>query len=441
DRCVSQQLNQILHHADFQKLEASWRGLAHLANCQDRWSGAPTIIRVLNVTWSELRRDFENANEFDQSEIYRKVHQEGIGQAGANPFSSIILDYAIHPKPTREHPFDDIEILTRLAEVGQASFCPMIANAHPTMFEEDAFSDLRPPQGARDSQRREQDPYEQLHNSLGFFRWKKFRGAESARFMSLAMPRMLMRRPYRPGYSRYFGFGFEEEVRSSKEYLWGGAAFGAGEVLLRAFSEGSWFADIRGAQRGSDHGGRVLGPTYDAFSTEPRDAVTKPVTDMVISDDFERSLSKLGFMPLCACKDMPIAAFYSAATIQQPALYNDEQASFNARISTMLNYMLCASRFAHYVKLITRDRIGSCNSPEELERLLQNWLADYICDSDAELSIRAEKPLRDAQIKIWKLPGAAGEFKSILHIAPHFGFEDVNALVVLQDQKLVSRNT
>ncbi len=221
--------------------------------------------------------------------------------------------------------------------------------------------------------------------------------------------------------------------------MWGGAAFAMGEVLLRAFSEGSWFADIRGAQRGTEHGGRVYGPTYDAFSTEPRDTAPKPVTEVIISDDFERSLSKLGFMPLCACKDMPIAAFYSAATVQKPTAYNDEYASFNARISSMLNYMLCASRFAHYVKVISRDRIGSCNNPEDLERLLQNWLADYICDTDAALSIRAEKPLRDAQIKVWAVPGTAGEFRSVLHVAPHFGFEDVNALVVLKDQKLVKR--
>ncbi len=298
DHCLSAQINQVLHHPDFQKLEASWRGLAHLVNCQERWSTDNSTIKVLNASWRELRSDFENATDYDQSDIYWKIHQEGIGQAGAFPFSAVLLDYSIHPMPTREHPCDDIEVLTRLAEVGQAAFCPMIANADPTMFDEESFCRFASTQGCARFAASDQDPYDALHNSLSFFRWKKFRGEESARFMSLAMPRMLMRRPYRASQMRYFGFGFDEEVRSSRDYLWGGAAFAMGEVLLRAFSEGSWFADIRGAQRGSDHGGRVLGPTYDVFQTEPRDVASKPVTEIVISDDFERSLSRLA---LCLC--------------------------------------------------------------------------------------------------------------------------------------------
>ncbi len=173
DRCLCQQITAVLHHPDFQKLEASWRGLAHLVNCQDRWSSANTKIKVLNASWNELRIDFENATDYDQSEIYWKIHQEGIGQAGAFPFSTMLLDFAVHPKPTREHPCDDIEVLTRLAEVGQAAFCPMIANAHPSMFEEDSFADLRAPKGAHDSLRRDQEIYDALHNSLGFLPLEK----------------------------------------------------------------------------------------------------------------------------------------------------------------------------------------------------------------------------------------------------------------------------
>ncbi len=441
DACVSSQLNSVLHHPTFQKLEASWRGLAYLAECRSRWSNASIKVKVLNTSWSELRSDFENANEFDQSDFFKKVYEHGIGLSGEHPFSAMLLDFAIHPRPSREHPCDDIEILSRLSEVGQAAFCPMIANAHPSLFDEERFSDLRPPGSVRDVDRKEQDHYERLHESPSFFRWKKFRSDESARFMSLALPRMLMRRPYRAGSTRYFGFGFDEVVKTTDDYCWGGAAFGVGEVLLRAYAEGSWLADIRGAQRGRESGGLVLGPTYDAFSTEPRDTATKPVTEMVISDDFERSLSRLGFMPLCACKDMPFAAFYSSNTIQKPVAYYDNEATANARISTMLNFMLCASRFAHYIKWITRDKIGGCNSPEALEYLLQNWLAGYICDADADSSIRAEKPLRDAQIKINAVPGSPGEYKSVLHLMPHFGFEEVSALVVLKDEKLVKKQT
>jgi type VI secretion system ImpC/EvpB family protein len=428
DATVSAQLNAVLHHPAFQRLEASWRGLQHLVVCKDRWGVAPIEIGVLNVSWAELRKDLEGANDYDRSAVFKKVYDEGIGMPGGKPFSTLVLDFAIHPRSSREHPFEDIDILKRLAQVAQAAFCPIITNAHPSMFSEERFSDLRP-----------YADYEKVQNELTFLRWKAFRDDEAARFVSLAMPSILMRRPYRASGLRHFEFGFEETVQRTSDYLWGGAAFAVGEVILRAFAQSHWLADIRGAQRGVESGGLVLGPTYDAFTTEPRDGAAKPITEAVITDGFERSLAKLGFLPLCACKDMPMAAFYSSTTVQKPRAYNRKEATANSRLSAMLNYMLCASRFAHYVKVITRNRVGSCSGPEQLENILQNWLAGYICDADADARIRAEKPLRDAQVKVRSVLGSPGEYTSELHLSPHYEFEGVSAAVVLKDEKLVRR--
>lgn len=424
DRLLESQINAILHHASFQRLEAAWRGLQYLVDSKDAHSDAPIVIRVLNVSWLELRSDLEGSNEFDQSQIFRKVYEEGLGTPGADPFSALIADFDIHPRPSREHPFDDIFILRGLGQVAAAAFCPLIINASPAMFSVDEFSDLR---HAVD--------IEGLHQGLDFFAWQRFRESEDSRFVSLALPRILMRLPYRDAYD--VGFPYTEQVTTARDYLWGGAAFAMGEVLMRSFADGRWFANIRGAQRGVEGGGLVHGPVADRFTTEPLGNAVKPLTDMVITDDFERELARTGFMPLCACKDMPLAAFYSCATAQKPRAYNTAEATANAKLSSLLNYMLCVSRFGHYLKVISREKIGSCNSPEELERMLQDWIVGYVTpDTEASQRVRAEKPLRAAEIAIRSLPGRAGEYGCIIHIAPHHELDDMQASVRL-DTRLI----
>ena len=424
DRLLESQINAILHQASFQRLEAAWRGLQYLVDSKESHSGAPILIKVLNVSWLELRSDLEGANEFDQSQIFRKIYEEGLGTPGADPFSALIADFAIHPRPSREHPFDDIFILRGLGQIAAAAFCPLIINASPAMFAVDEFSDLKHAVNL-----------DSLHEGLDFFAWQRFRESEDSRFVSLALPRILMRLPYRDTYE--VGFPYEERIATSREHLWGGAAFGMGEVLMRSFADGRWFANIRGAQRGVEGGGLIHGPVTDRFTTEPLGNAVKPLTDMVIGDDFERELARTGFLPLCACKDMPLAAFYSCATAQKPRAYNTAEATANAKLSSLLNYMLCVSRFGHYLKVISREKIGSCNSPEELERILQDWIVEYVTpDAEASQRVRSEKPLRAAEISIRSLPGRAGEYGCIIHIAPHHELDDMQASVRL-DTRLI----
>jgi len=422
DHLVETQLNQILHLKPLQSLEAAWRGIEYLVDKREEHSGAPIVIKLLNVSWLEVRRDIESASEFDQSQLFKKIYEDGLGTPGADPFSVLIADFSIHPRPSREHPFDDMYLLRGLSQIAAAAFCPLIINADPSMFACDDFSDLK-----------HSVNIESLHSGLDFFAWQRFRESEDSRFVSLALPRMLMRKPYRDNID--FGFPFQERVSRRQDYLWGGAAFGMGEVLMRAYADSRWLANIRGAQRGLESGGVVVGPVRDKFATEPGENASKSITDIVLSDGVERELSIAGFLPLCACKDMSIAAFYSCASSQKPKVFHSAEANANARLSSLLNYMFCVSRFAHYLKIISRDKIGSCNSPYELQSLLQDWIIKYVStDASASPTIRARLPLLDAEVKVREIPGAAGEYGCVLHLVPHHELDDMRVSIRLDTQ-------
>jgi len=424
DSLVESQLNAILHAELFQRLEASWRGIEYLVNKRAEYSDSRIVVKLLNVSWAELNKDFDSAHEFDQSQFFKKIYEEGIGQAGADPFSVLLADYFIHPRLSREHRFDDMNILRGLAQVSAAAFCPLIINADPSMLAVDRFSDMK-----------NSINLQSLHSGLDFFAWQRFREIEDSRFVSLALPHMLMRRPYRENFDH--GFPFTEKVSKTDDYLWGGAAFGMGEVLMRAYADSGWFTNIRGAQRGIEGGGIVTGPAFDPFDTEPHEHAHRAFTDVVLSDEFERDLSHAGFLPMCACKDMPLAAFYSSTSSQKPKEYNTLEATMSARLSTMLNYILCVSRFAHYLKWIARDKIGSCATPEELQAVLQEWVTGYVSpDLNASADTRLKYPLLEAEIEVKAIPGKVGEYESIFHLVPHHELDDMRVSIRL-DTKLL----
>lgn len=417
DRIINKQLNAVMHHPEFQTLEASWRGLQYLAESKDRYSTPNTQmeLKVLNVRWRELRNDLDNGEEIEQSQLFKKIYDECFGQAGGFPFTAIVADFEIRPNLTKEHPIDDLAIVRGLAQIGAASFCPMVLNAHPAMFGLKNFGELR-----------HSIKIDVMHNSLEYMSWKKFRESQDSRFIALAMPRMLMRKPYRGRGSS--PFPFEEVVADKSDYLWGGAAFGMGEVLIRAACEGGWFANLRGVKPGYNAGGLVTGCAHDEFTTESPGLALKPLTEIVLSEPFERELARSGFLGLCACRDIPAAAFYSSVSVQKPVDYDAEDASQSAKLSSLLNQILCVSRFAHYIKCIARDKIGSGVERERLENYLQNWLAEYMTpDTDASERIRSEKPLREGQVKVISLPGRPGEYSCIIELAPHYELDDILA--------------
>ncbi len=425
DQLLSDQVNAILHHPRLQRLEASWRGLQYLV---ERDPGDANIkIRMLSVTWRELARDLENASEFDQSHLFRKIYGEEFGIAGGEPFGVLLGDYEIHPGPSSEHPVDDLGVLAGISHVAAAAFAPFIASADPSLFGLNLFTGLEQPMNLSKG-----------FDQLEFLRWRSFRDTEDARFVGLTMPRVLMRTPYsedgaRPdGSVRSDGFRFEEEVAgtNTERYLWGNAAYAFGGVLMRSFSESGWLADIRGVRRGIDGGGIVHGLPLHEFGTDADGVASKSQTDAVLTDFQEQELSELGFIPLCRCADTELSAFYANHSVQKPKAYDNPAATVNARMSAMLQYILSVSRFAHYLKVIARDKIGGFTEPSDCEDLLYRWLQNYVTpDANASDTVKAESPLREAKVRIVEHPQRPGSFQCVAHLWPHFELDELTASV------------
>jgi type VI secretion system ImpC/EvpB family protein len=268
---------------------------------------------------------------------------------------------------------------------------------------------------------------------MSFFRWHKLRKEEDSRFVGLTLPRVLMRLPYGDDPGRIDGLRFREEVEQGADvnkYLWGNAAYAFAGVLMRSFSQTGWFVDTRGVQAGIDGGGLVAGLPVGSFSTDSPGIALKPSTDVAVSETLELTLSELGFIALCDCPDTEYSAFYSSRSIQKPERYSSPEATASARMSTDLQYMLCVSRFAHYLKVMARDLIGTLDT-NELQRYLNNWIADYVCDADSSPQTKSEHPLEGGRVQLVQEPGRAGACRCVIELKPHFELEGLVAAVRL----------
>jgi len=422
DDAVSRQLNAILHHPEFQRLEASWRGIAFLHERMLYENREDLKLKVLDASWQELERDFRKQREFDQSHLFRCVYEEEFGQAGGLPFGVLVGDFEIRPRLSREYQRDDVAILRSIAEVAAAAFCPFIAATSPAMFDFRDFSRLERTIDLR-----------KYFGDASFFRWRKLREEEDSRFIGLTLPRVLMRTPYADDPQRVDGFRFREDVEQGvdvSKYLWGSAAYAFADVLMRSFAQTDWFVDTRGVQAGIDGGGLVAGPALESFDTDSPGVALKPSTDVAVSENLELTLSELGFIPLCDCADTKYAAFYSCQSIQAPEQYSSSEATASARMSTNLQHMFCVSRFAHYLKVMARDLIGSLDT-SELQRYLNDWIADYICDADASPETKAAHPLEDGRVQLVQEPGMAGAYRCFIQLKPHFEVEALAAAIRL----------
>ncbi|MEQ8788324.1 MAG: type VI secretion system contractile sheath large subunit [Pirellulaceae bacterium] len=421
DRVLGRQLNAVLHHPRFQKLEASWRGLQYLTRQLDPQSHVH--LRVLNVSWSALLRDFDRAIEFDQSQLFRKVYSQEFGTSGGEPFSVLLGDYSIRRQPQPGAPTDDIEGLRQVSQVAAAAFCPFIASVDPTMFGLDSFGELERPMDLR-----------RIFRQPEYIKWRRLREAEDSRFLGLTLPRILMRLPYRNDGSRADAFTFEEDVagEDASKYLWGAAVYAFGAVLLRAFRQSGWLADIRGVRQDADGGGLAPGLPTPFFRTDRPGIAARFSTDFIISPELEHDLCQLGFLPLCVCPDGDAAAFYSNSSIQLAKKFDSEFATANAKISSMLQYLLCVSRVAHFVKVIGRAKVGSFLEPSQCESFLNEWLHRYVMQNDdATAEIKAKYPLRDANVQVRAYPGKPGSYYCIIRMQPHFQFDELATSIQL----------
>jgi type VI secretion system protein ImpD len=419
DALLNAQVNALLHHERFQRLEASWRGLRYLVEQADGAEGVK--VRVLSATWKDLARDFERAIEFDQSSFFRKVYSEEFDTPGGEPFGLLLGDFEVWPRPAAEHPYDDMAVLAALSQVAAAAFAPFVAGVHPAMFGLDDFSEL---EQALNLPR--------TFDQLEYLKWKSFRDSEDSRFVGLVLPRVLTRLPYEDDSSRVDGFRFHEETGAPgcREYAWGNAVYAFGAVAVRAFAESGWLATIGGVRPGLLTGGLVAGLPAHSFATDKSQIAVKCSTDVLLDDYKEQELGELGFVPLCHCADTEFSAFYTSPSTQKPRKYDEPAATTNARISAMLQYVLCVSRFAHYLKVVARDKLGSFSDAAACEDYLHRWIHQYVvADSTASMEVKAAYPLREAGIRVRESPAKPGSYHCTAHLWPHFELDGLTASI------------
>lgn len=405
DQALTNQLNEIMHAPEFQRLEASWRGLSYLVHQTE--TSTMLKIKVMNISKPDLLKDLRKASEFDQSAMFKKIHDEGYGTLGGAPIGCLVGDYEF----TR-HP-DDLEVLEKMSNIAAAAHAPFIGAASPKLFNWESYTELA---GPRDLAK--------IFDNDAYIRWKSFRESEDSRYVGLTLPHILLRLPYGKETAPVEAFDFEEDVdgRDHAKYLWGNAAFALATRITDAFARYEWCAAIRGVEGG----GLVEGLPTHTFTTDDGDIAMKCPTEIAITDRRENEFSKLGFIPLCYYKGTDRAAFLGAQSAQKPTVYLSDDANANARLSAQLQYIFAVSRFAHFLKAIMRDKIGSFMSRDQCEKFLNEWISSYVLlDDMASQEQKAKFPLREARIEVTEIAGKPGAYNAIVFLKPHFQLDEL----------------
>lgn len=411
DDMMTGQLNEVVHHPDFQKLEGSWRGLNYLVMKTE--TSTHLKLRLFNITKQEILQDLERAIEFDQSALFKKIYEEEYGTFGGHPYSCLVGDYTFG-----RHPMD-LELIQKISQVAAAAHTPFITAADPKLFDLDTFEDMGVP---RDLSK--------IFESLELVKWSSFRNMDDSRYVAMTLPRTLIRLPYGANTLPAEGINFEEDVlgADSQKFCWTNTAYILAERITNAFSHYGWTAAIRGVEGG----GIVEGLPAYAFKTTDGDVALKCPTEVAVTDRREKELSDLGFISLCHCKGTDYAAFFGGQTAQKPLIYNTDDANANAGLSARLPYILAASRFAHYIKVIMRDKIGSFMTKDNVARYLNNWIANYVLlNDDASQNVKARYPLREARVDVFDVPGKPGSYTAVVYLRPHFQLEELSVSIRL----------
>lgn len=406
DELLSRQTSLIIHAPEFQKKESSWRGLHKLVQSSVTEN---TQIRLLQCTKQDLIKDFKSASDFDQSALFKRVYESEYGTFGGTPFSAFVGDFQFDNTP------QDITLLEHISHVAAAAHAPFLSAISPGMLSMNDFSELPRPRDLA-----------KMFETTDFARWRSFRQSDDSRYIGLTLPRVLGRIPYGIKTIPAETFTFEEQIReneSGSDYLWINSAWELAGRIVESFEEYGWCASIRGVE-----GGGLVNslPAYNYVSGSGERTMQCP-TQVAISDRREKELSDLGFIPLVHCKGTDYAAFFAVQSINKPRLYNSDQANANARLSSQLPYILATSRFAHYLKSIVRDKVGSFMSRTECEEYLQKWIMQYVVASDnAGPETKARYPLREAKVEVVEVPGFPGTYRAVAWLKPHFQLEGLS---------------
>ena len=406
DRLISIQLNEVLHYPAFQKLEGTWRGIKYLIDQSE--TNDMLKIKVLNASKREVLKDLQRAPEFDQSALFKKVYEEEFGVFGGAPFAALLGDYEFGRGP------EDIECLERISQVASAAHAPFMSAASSDLLNLSSYTQLGAPRDIG-----------KIFDSTEYAKWKSFRQSDDSRYVALTLPHILMRLPYGKDTKQIDAFDYEEAVDGSdhSKYLWGNAAYGLAARLTNSFSKYGWCASIRGVEGG----GLVEGMPAHTFRTDEGDVALKCPTEVAITDRREKELADQGLVPLVHCKGTDYAAFFSVQTANKPKLYDKDAANANARLSSQLPYILAMSRFAHYLKAMMRDKIGSFMTRQDCERFLNQWISNYVVsDDNASQAAKASHPLREAAIQVSEIPGKPGAYRAVAFLKPHFQLDELS---------------
>lgn len=418
DALIGTQLDAILHAIKLRRLEGRWRGLRWLVAGIE--PGTKVKTKVLNVSWAELCRDLERASEFDQSHTFRRVYEDEFGTPGGEPFGVLIIDHEVRHRPGPDAPTDDISALASLAAIAAAAFAPTIVSASPILLSVDGFEELA----------MVPDPAAAFR-SAEYDRWRSLSRREDIRFIGVALPRLLAREPWRDDPGRADGFRYREHAPDVHTRVWMTAGFGLASAVTRAFATYGWPADVRGVDIDRLGGGVVSGVATEPFRTDPDHVWVRPPLDVVLTDRQERSLVDIGLMPLTALPYSEEAVFGSVGSLQLPVKYIGRTAvaaDANARLSAQINAMLCVSRFAHALKMLGREMVGSFQTADEIERRLQRWLTEYVNTSASSgPESRARYPLVDASVAVREVAGKPGVYGCVMHLQPQFQLEGLAA--------------
>lgn len=406
DRKLTEQVNLILHHADFQKLEGAWRGLHYLVNNTE--TDEMLKIRVLNISKNDLGKTLKRfkGTAWDQSPVFKSVYEAEYGTFGGEPFGCLVGDYYFDQTPP------DVELLGELSKTCAAAHTPFIAGASPTVMQMGSWQELANPRDLT-----------KIFQTAEYAAWRSLRESEDARYIGLAMPRFLARLPYGAKTSPVEEFDFEEDTGAAdhSKYAWANSAYAMATNITRSFKLYGWCSRIRGIESG----GALEGLPVHTFPTDDGGVDMKCPTEIAITDRREAELAKNGFMPLLHRKNSDFAAFIGAQSLQKPFEYDDPDATANANLSARLPYLFACCRFAHYLKCIVRDKVGSFKERSDMQAWLQNWIMNYVDGDPAHSSetTKAQKPLAAAEVQVEEVEGNPGYYTSKFFLRPHYQLE------------------
>lgn len=406
DNKLSRQINKIIHHDKFQQLEGAWQGLHYLVSNTE--TDEMLKIRFISISKRELGRTLKRYKGvgWDQSPLFKSVYEQEYGQFGGEPFGCLVGDYYFDHSPP------DVELLGEMAKISAASHCPFITGASPSVMQMESWQELGNPRDLT-----------KIFQNTEYAPWRSLRESEDARYIGLAMPRFLSRLPYGIKTNPVDGFDFEEDTDSAshENYTWTNAAYAMATNINHSFKEYGWCTAIRGVESG----GAVADLPCHTFPSDDGGVDMKCPTEIAISDRREAELAKNGFMPLIHRKNSDFAAFIGAQSLQKPADYHDPDAAANAQLAARLPYLFACCRFAHYLKCIVRDKIGSFRERGDMEVWLNNWIMNYVDGDPANSSqeTKARKPLAAAEVQVQEIEDAPGYYSAKFFLRPHYQLE------------------